>query len=213
MKPSLRSLHEDLQNPSPKSRPDIPAVKTTQIDLNDHRLHPAEWITEPTRNAPYRAAAARRLRANCWTRADWIDATARLPRPSEQPLQLMELKLIAKRCLFALKPEKPNLVLEPDENPPSALRSGFLNTCMSRRCTSCRRQHAKVLARASVCCPRQAARNPDGWGSPPHGQSYPPAERTSPRLQQQDQSAAQNRHVWCERYLRPKSALPQSSLQ
>ncbi|MEX1316622.1 MAG: TRCF domain-containing protein, partial [Synechococcaceae cyanobacterium] len=51
--------------------------------------------------------------------AGWVDRYGALPAPVIALLQLMELKLLARRCGFArIRPEKPNIVLEtPMEEP------------------------------------------------------------------------------------------------
>ena len=100
---------------------DIPAVDETQIDLTITAFIPADWITEADEKlAAYRAAA------DCISReallqlaSDWIDRYGALPAAVQSLLQVMELKLLAKRCGFArIKPEKPNISLEtPMEEP------------------------------------------------------------------------------------------------
>ena len=100
---------------------DIPAVDDTQIDLSVSAFIPADWVTEADEKmAAYRAAA------DCDSRegllqlaADWVDRYGPLPAPVQSLLQMMEIKLLAKRCGFSrIKPEKPNLVLEtPMEEP------------------------------------------------------------------------------------------------
>ncbi|WP_341882319.1 transcription-repair coupling factor [Synechococcus sp. UW140] len=100
---------------------DIPAVDETQIDLTITAFIPADWITEADEKlAAYRAAA------DCISReallqlaSDWIDRYGALPAAVQSLLQVMELKLLAKRCGFErIKPEKPNIALEtPMEEP------------------------------------------------------------------------------------------------
>jgi transcription-repair coupling factor (superfamily II helicase) len=100
---------------------DIPAVEDTQIDLPVTAFLPADWITEADEKlAAYRAAA------DCSSReslvqlaADWVDRYGALPAPVQSLLQVMELKLLARRCGFSrLALEKPNIVLEtPMEEP------------------------------------------------------------------------------------------------
>ncbi len=100
---------------------DIPVVDDTQIDLPITAFIPADWITEADEKmAAYRAAAACRSREELMQlAADWVDRYGSLPAPVQSLLQLMELKLLAKRCGFSrIRPEKPNLVLEtPMEEP------------------------------------------------------------------------------------------------
>ena len=91
------------------------------MDLPVKAFVPADWITDPDEKiAAYRAAA------DCLTAealvelaAGWADRYGALPAAVVSLLQLMELKLLAKRCGFSrIKPEKPNIVLEtPMEEP------------------------------------------------------------------------------------------------
>jgi transcription-repair coupling factor (superfamily II helicase) len=100
---------------------DIPAVEDTQIDLPITAFIPADWIPEnEEKMAAYRAAAV------CAGRDDlvelaaaWTDRYGALPAPVQSLLQLMELKLLARRCGFSrIRPEKPNIALEtPMEEP------------------------------------------------------------------------------------------------
>jgi transcription-repair coupling factor (superfamily II helicase) len=100
---------------------DIPAVDDTQIDLPITAFIPGDWIADnDEKMAAYRAAA------DCSSQegllqlaADWVDRYGAIPAPVTSLLQLMELKLLAKRCGFArIKPEKPNIALEtPMEEP------------------------------------------------------------------------------------------------
>ena len=100
---------------------DIPAVEDTQIDLPVTAFIPADWITEADEKlAAYRAAADCNSReALVELAAGWIDRYGALPAPVASLLQLMELKLLARRCGFSrIRPEKPNIVLEtPMEEP------------------------------------------------------------------------------------------------
>ena len=100
---------------------DIPSVDETQVDLQITAFVPADWMTDADEKiAAYRAAA------DCATpealvelAASWADRYGALPGAVQSLLQLMELKLLAKRCGFSrIKPEKPNIVLEtPMEEP------------------------------------------------------------------------------------------------
>ncbi len=100
---------------------DIPAVEDTQIDLPVTAFIPADWITEnDEKMAAYRAAA------DCGSRealvelaAGWTDRYGAIPAPVQSLLQLLELKLLARRCGFSrIRPEKPNIALEtPMEEP------------------------------------------------------------------------------------------------
>jgi transcription-repair coupling factor (superfamily II helicase) len=100
---------------------DIPAVDETQVDLPITAFIPADWITDgDEKMAAYRAAA------DCSSRealvelaAGWTDRYGAIPAPVQSLLQLMELKLLARRCGFSrIRPEKPNIALEtPMEEP------------------------------------------------------------------------------------------------
>ncbi|MFM7311677.1 MAG: helicase-related protein, partial [Cyanobium sp.] len=100
---------------------DIPQVEDTQIDLTITAFIPGDWISEnDEKMAAYRAAA------DCGSHesllelaAGWADRYGALPAPVIALLQLMELKLLARRCGFSrIRPEKPNIALEtPMEEP------------------------------------------------------------------------------------------------
>ncbi len=100
---------------------DIPAVEDTQIDLPITAFIPGEWITEnDEKMAAYRAAADCNNRDALLELAiGWVDRYGALPVPVIALLQLMELKILARRCGFSrIKPEKPNIALEtPMEEP------------------------------------------------------------------------------------------------
>ena len=99
----------------------IPSVDDTQIDLPVTAFVPAEWIVDGDEKiAAYRAAA------NCASHeslielaAGWTDRYGAIPGPVQSLLQLMELKLLARRCgISRIKPEKPNIAMEtPMEEP------------------------------------------------------------------------------------------------
>ncbi|MED5264488.1 MAG: transcription-repair coupling factor, partial [Cyanobacteriota bacterium] len=99
----------------------IPSVDDTQIDLPVTAFVPAEWIVDGDEKiAAYRAAA------NCASHeslielaASWTDRYGAIPGPVQSLLQLMELKLLARRCgISRIKPEKPNIAMEtPMEEP------------------------------------------------------------------------------------------------
>ena len=82
---------------------------------------PADWITEnEEKMAAYRAAAdCASKEALVELAAGWTDRYGPIPAPVQSLLQLLELKLLAKRCGFSrIKPEKPNIALEtPMEEP------------------------------------------------------------------------------------------------
>jgi transcription-repair coupling factor (superfamily II helicase) len=100
---------------------DIPVVEDTQIDLPVTAFIPGDWITENDEKiAAYRAAAECGGKEELLELATgWVDRYGAIPAPVISLLQLMELKLVAKRCGFSrIKPEKPNIALEtPMEEP------------------------------------------------------------------------------------------------
>ena len=100
---------------------DIPAVDDTQIDLPITAFIPGDWIADnDEKMAAYRAAAdCGSPEALLQLATDWVDRYGAIPAPVISLLQLMELKLLAKRCGFSrIKPDKPNIALEtPMEEP------------------------------------------------------------------------------------------------
>jgi transcription-repair coupling factor (superfamily II helicase) len=96
-------------------------VEDTQIDLPITAFIPAEWIPDnDEKMAAYRAAAVCNSReALVELASGWADRYGALPPAVHGLLQLLEVKLLAKRCGFArIKPEKPNIALEtPMEEP------------------------------------------------------------------------------------------------
>ncbi len=100
---------------------DIPSVDDTQVDLQVTAFIPADWITDADEKmGAYRAAAeCQSQEALVETAAVWADRYGALPGPVQSLLQLMELKLLAKRCGFSrIRPDKPNIALEtPMEEP------------------------------------------------------------------------------------------------
>jgi len=100
---------------------DIPKVDDTQIDLPITAFIPGDWITDnDEKMAAYRAAADCSSRESLLELATGlVDRYGALPAPVIALLQLMELKLLARRCGFSrIKPEKPNIALEtPMEEP------------------------------------------------------------------------------------------------
>jgi transcription-repair coupling factor (superfamily II helicase) len=100
---------------------DIPAVDDTQIDLPITAFIPGDWIQDnDEKMAAYRAATGCDSKEALLELASgWVDRYGALPAPVIALLQLMELKLLARRCGFSrIRPEKPNIALEtPMEEP------------------------------------------------------------------------------------------------
>ena len=162
---------------------DIPAVDDTQIDLPVTAFIPADWIVEnEEKMAAYRSAAS------CTGKADlvelaalWTDRYGTIPTPVQSLLQLMELKLLAKRCGFSrIRPEKPNIALETPMEEPAfrRLRQGLPQHLHGRFVYQASAgSTAKVLARGLGVLPMErqveelmgwlatmAAQLPDGEG-------------------------------------------------
>ncbi len=126
---------------------DIPAVDDTQIDLPITAFIPGDWIADnDEKMAAYRAAAdCGSPEALLQLATDWVDRYGAIPAPVISLLQLMELKLLAKRCGFSrIKPEKPNIALETPMEEPAfrLLRQGLPQHLHGRLVLSGRvRQH------------------------------------------------------------------------
>ena len=138
---------------------DIPAVDDTQIDLPLTAFIPADWITEnEEKMAAYRAAAdCASKEALVELAAGWTDRYGPIPAPVQSLLQLLELKLLAKRCGFSrIKPEKPNIALETPMEEPAfrLLRQGLPQHLHGRFVyQSAAGSTAKVLARGLGALP------------------------------------------------------------
>ncbi|MCS5691667.1 transcription-repair coupling factor [Cyanobium sp. FGCU-6] len=140
---------------------DIPAVDDTQIDLPVTAFIPADWIAENEEKiAAYRAAS------ECGSReslvelaAGWTDRYGTLPAPVQSLLQLMELKLVARRCGFSrIRQEKPNIALETPMEEPAfrLLRQGLPQHLHGRLVyQSGSGSSAKVLARGLAVLPME----------------------------------------------------------
>jgi transcription-repair coupling factor (superfamily II helicase) len=100
---------------------DIPAVDDTQVDLQVTAFIPADWIVDADEKMSAYRAASECLSSEALVElaAGWAYRYGALPGPVQSLLQLMDLKLLAKRCGFArIRPEKPNIALEtPMEEP------------------------------------------------------------------------------------------------
>jgi len=109
---------------------DVPAVEEAQVDLPVTAFIPADWISDADEKLSAYGAAA-----DCGSpealvelAAGWADRYGAIPAAAQALLQLMELKLLARRCGFSrLKPEKTNIALEtPMEEPAfQRLRQGL----------------------------------------------------------------------------------------
>ena len=111
---------------------DIPAVDDTQIDLPVTAFIPGDWITDPDEKIN-----AYRLATQCENNdslvqfaSNLIDRYGALPKAVESLIEVMKLKIIAKKCGFSrIKLSKPNVELETmmDEPAFKLLRKGLAN--------------------------------------------------------------------------------------
>jgi transcription-repair coupling factor (superfamily II helicase) len=178
---------------------DIPAVEDTQIDLPITAFIPADWIPEnEEKMAAYRAAAA------CSGKADlvelaalWSDRYGTIPAPVQSLLQLMELKLLARRCGFSrIRQDKPNIVLETPMEEPAfrRLRHGLPTHLHGRLVYQAGSgSSAKVVARGLAVLPiERQVEELKGWldtmaAQLPDGEDFHEAERVR---QDQERDAA-----------------------
>ncbi len=115
----------------------IPTVDDTQIDIPINAFIPGDWITDSEEKiSAYRAAA------DCLSTNEllelailWKDRYGTLPQAVEALLQIMKLKLIAKKCGFSrISSDKANIILEtPMEEPAfKILKEGLPNHLRGR---------------------------------------------------------------------------------
>ena len=141
---------------------DIPQVEDTQVDLRVPAFLPGVWIADGNEKmAAYRAAA------NCGSpeellalAAAWSDRYGPLPAPVQTLLQLMELKLLARRCgVSRIRPEKANIILDTPLQEPAfrRLRQGLPQHLHGRLIYQAGDVTAKVIARGlgSLPAPQQ----------------------------------------------------------
>ncbi|NQW38843.1 MAG: transcription-repair coupling factor, partial [Cyanobacteria bacterium] len=179
---------------------DIPKVEDTQIDLPITAFIPGDWITEnDEKMAAYRAAAdCSGAAALVELAAGWVDRYGPIPAPVQSLLQLMELKLVARRCGFSrIKPEKPNICLETPMEEPSfrLLRQGLPQHLHGRLVFQASSgSTAKVLARGLGVLPAEKQLEElMGWLNQMAAQ-LPGADGLS-EAQRAEQQAAQNEAV------------------
>lgn len=174
---------------------DIPAVEETQVDLPVTAFIPADWITEADEKmAAYRAAAECGGKAALVElAAGWADRYGPIPAPVQSLLQLMELKLLARRCGFSrIKPEKPNIALEtPMEEPAFRRLRQALPQHLHGRLVyqGGAGSTAKVLARGlGALSPAQQVEQLMTWLSAMAGQ-IPEADGRTPEQRAEEQAA------------------------
>ena len=109
---------------------DIPLVDDTQIDLPITAFIPGDWITNPDEkiNAYRLATECENNEALVQFASHLVDRYGTLPKAVESLIEVMKLKIIAKKCGFLrIKLHKPNVVLETmmDEPAFKLLRNGL----------------------------------------------------------------------------------------
>ncbi len=109
---------------------DIPSVDDTQIDLPITAFIPGDWITDPDEkiNAYRLATQCENNEALIQFSSNLIDRYGTLPKAVESLIEVMKLKIIAKKCGFSrIKLSKPNVELETmmDEPAFKLLRKGL----------------------------------------------------------------------------------------
>ena len=109
---------------------DIPSVEDTKIDLPVTAFIPGDWITDPDEkiNAYRLATQCESNDALVQFASNLIDRYGTLPKPVESLIEVMKLKIIAKKSGFSrIKLSKPNVELETvmDEAAFKLLRKGL----------------------------------------------------------------------------------------
>jgi len=141
---------------------DIPQVEDTQVDLRVPAFLPGVWIVDGNEKmAAYRAAANCRSPEELLAlAAAWSDRYGPLPAPVQTLLQLMELKLLAKRCgVSRIRPEKANIILDTLLQEPAfrRLRQGLPQHLHGRLMYQAGDGPARIIARGlgGLPAPRQ----------------------------------------------------------
>ncbi len=111
---------------------DIPSVDDTQIDLPVTAFIPGDWITDPDEkiNAYRLATQCDNNDALVIFASNLVDRYGTLPKAVESLIEVMKLKIIAKKCGFSrIKLSKPNVELETMMDEPAfmLLRKGLAN--------------------------------------------------------------------------------------
>ncbi len=111
---------------------DIPSVDDTQIDLPVTAFIPGDWITDPEEkiNAYRLVTQCENNDALVQFASNLVDRYGTLPKAVESLIEVMKLKIIAKKCGFSrIKLSKPNVELETmmDEPAFKLLRKGLSN--------------------------------------------------------------------------------------
>ena len=105
-------LHEAI---SEINGQEIPEVNDTQIDLPINAFIPATWILNREEKLDAYKFATECISHEELTElaTDWSNRYGVLPKPVESLIQLMNLKLLSKKCGFnKIKLKKPNIIIE-----------------------------------------------------------------------------------------------------
>ena len=105
-------LHEAISELNGR---EIPEVSDTQIDMPINAFIPATWISDREEKLEAYKNVTNCTNNNELTElaTDWVNRYGLMPSPVETLIQVMKLKLLAKRCgLESIKIKKPNVELE-----------------------------------------------------------------------------------------------------
>ncbi len=116
---------------------DIPSVEDTQIDLPVTAFIPGDWITDPDEkiNAYRLVTQCESNEALVQFASNMVDRYGTLPKAVESLIEVMKLKINAKKCGFSrIKLSKPNVELETTMDEPAfkLLRKGLPNHLYGR---------------------------------------------------------------------------------
>ncbi len=132
---------------------EIPTVEDTQIDLQITAFIPGDWILDSQEKiSAYKSATECSSFPDLLDLASaWIERYGSLPGPVECLLEIMKLKILAKKCGFSrIQLQKPNVILETpmEESAFRLLRKGLPSHLHQRLIyKSAKGMTAKVTAR------------------------------------------------------------------
>ena len=131
----------------------IPIVEDTQVDLPVTAFIPGDWIIDNDEkiSAYKKATECKSKEALIELASGWSDRYGSIPKPVNTLIDVMELKLIARKCGFSrIRQQKPNLILETsmEESAFRLLRKGLPDHLHSRLIYSSNsKAHSAVTAR------------------------------------------------------------------
>ena len=108
----IEMLHEAISDLSGR---EIPEVSDTQIDLPVNAFIPSTWISDRDEKLEAYKNITSCINKEEITElaGDWVSRYGLIPSPVEALLQIMKLKLLAKKCGFEkIKTKKPNVEIE-----------------------------------------------------------------------------------------------------